>query len=169
MYVDITVLFECLLTHSCCVCLSQCLLSGYKWWRGANCWTQRVTSPCCVSATIISFVWLQVMTERELLDTACDVTVLCLQQSYLLSGYTWWRNANCWTQRVTSPCCVSATIISFVWLQVMTERELLDTACEQFLGKSVNHIRTVILQTLEGHLRAILGMWRQKGQLLCIP
>ena len=40
----------------------------------------------------------------------------------------------------------------------MTERELLDTACEQFLGKSVNHIRTVILQTLEGHLRAILGM-----------
>ena len=41
--------------------------------------------------------------------------------------------------------------------QVMTEKELLDTACEQFLGKSVNHICQVILQTLEGHLRAILG------------
>ena len=39
----------------------------------------------------------------------------------------------------------------------MTEKELLDTACEQFLGKSVNHICQVILQTLEGHLRAILG------------
>ena len=43
-------------------------------------------------------------------------------------------------------------------LQVMTEPELLEIACEQFLGKSVNHVRQVILQTLEGHLRAILGL-----------
>ena len=41
----------------------------------------------------------------------------------------------------------------------MTETELLNTACEQFLGKSVHHIEQVILQTLEGHLRAILGEW----------
>ena len=41
--------------------------------------------------------------------------------------------------------------------KVMVEPELLATACEQFLGKSVNHIKSVILQTLEGHLRAILG------------
>ena len=41
----------------------------------------------------------------------------------------------------------------------MTEPELLEIACEQFLGKSVNHIRQVILQTLEGHLRAILGWY----------
>lgn len=39
----------------------------------------------------------------------------------------------------------------------MTEDELLGYACEQFLGKSVVEIKSVILQTLEGHLRAILG------------
>lgn len=35
--------------------------------------------------------------------------------------------------------------------------ELLGTASEQFLGKSVAEIKQTILQTLEGHLRAILG------------
>ena len=39
----------------------------------------------------------------------------------------------------------------------MTEKELLASACEQFLGKSVREIEDVLLQTLEGHLRAILG------------
>ncbi|CRL05335.1 CLUMA_CG018113, isoform A [Clunio marinus] len=34
--------------------------------------------------------------------------------------------------------------------------ELLGTASEQFLGKSVKEIKQTILQTLEGHLRAIL-------------
>lgn len=45
------------------------------------------------------------------------------------------------------------------WLQVkvMTDDELLGYACEQFLGKSVMEIKSVILQTLEGHLRSILG------------
>lgn len=42
-------------------------------------------------------------------------------------------------------------------VKVMTENELLGYACEQFLGKSVVEIKSVILQTLEGHLRAILG------------
>lgn len=42
-------------------------------------------------------------------------------------------------------------------VKVMTESELLGYACEQFLGKSVVEIKSVILQTLEGHLRAILG------------
>lgn len=36
--------------------------------------------------------------------------------------------------------------------------ELLGTASEQFLGKTVKEIKQTILQTLEGHLRAILGM-----------
>ena len=40
----------------------------------------------------------------------------------------------------------------------MTEQDLLALACEQFLGKSVIEIKTVVLQTLEGHLRSILGM-----------
>ncbi|XP_067864614.1 flotillin-2a-like isoform X3 [Heptranchias perlo] len=42
-------------------------------------------------------------------------------------------------------------------VKVMTEMELLAVACEQFLGKSVIETKSVVLQTLEGHLRAILG------------
>ncbi|XP_072326045.1 flotillin-2 isoform X1 [Scyliorhinus torazame] len=42
-------------------------------------------------------------------------------------------------------------------VKVMTEMELLAVACEQFLGKSVQETKSVVLQTLEGHLRAILG------------
>lgn len=41
----------------------------------------------------------------------------------------------------------------------MTDKELLGYACEQFLGKTVTEIKSVILQTLEGHLRSILGEW----------
>lgn len=53
----------------------------------------------------------------------------------------------------------SADFVCPHWHQVkvMTENELLGYACEQFLGKSVIEIKSVILQTLEGHLRAILG------------
>lgn len=42
-------------------------------------------------------------------------------------------------------------------VKVMTDKELLGYACEQFLGKTVAEIKSVILQTLEGHLRSILG------------
>lgn len=42
-------------------------------------------------------------------------------------------------------------------VKVMTEHDLLAVACEQFLGKSVMEIKAVVLQTLEGHLRSILG------------
>ncbi len=52
---------------------------------------------------------------------------------------------------------VPLTVTGVAQCKVMTEPELLATACEQFLGKSVDHIKSVILQTLEGHLRAILG------------
>ena len=54
---------------------------------------------------------------------------------------------------------VPLTVTGVAQCKVMTEPELLNTACEQFLGKSVNHIEQLILQTLEGHLRAILGMY----------
>ena len=53
---------------------------------------------------------------------------------------------------------VPLTVTGVAQCKVMVEPELLATACEQFLGKSVNHIKAVVLQTLEGHLRAILGM-----------
>ena len=39
----------------------------------------------------------------------------------------------------------------------MTDHDLLAIACEQFLGKTVTEIKAVVLQTLEGHLRSILG------------
>ncbi len=54
---------------------------------------------------------------------------------------------------------VPLTVTGVAQCKVMTETELLATACEQFLGKSVEHIKSVILQTLEGHLRAILGKY----------
>uniref|UniRef100_A0A1I8JMV5 PHB domain-containing protein n=1 Tax=Macrostomum lignano TaxID=282301 RepID=A0A1I8JMV5_9PLAT len=39
----------------------------------------------------------------------------------------------------------------------MRDPEILTTACEQFLGKSRRSMEDTILQTMEGHLRAILG------------
>ena len=35
--------------------------------------------------------------------------------------------------------------------------EMLNTACQQFLGKSENDIRRIAQETLEGHQRAIMG------------
>lgn len=52
---------------------------------------------------------------------------------------------------------VPLTVTGVAQVKVITEPELLATACEQFLGKEVHHIERVILQTMEGHLRAILG------------
>lgn len=52
---------------------------------------------------------------------------------------------------------VPLTVTGVAQCKVMTEKEFLNTAAEQFLGKNVHHIESVILQTLEGHLRAILG------------
>ncbi|GAB6026491.1 Flotillin-2 [Chamberlinius hualienensis] len=52
---------------------------------------------------------------------------------------------------------VPLTVNGVAQCKVITEPELLAAASEQFLGKDVHHIKAVILQTLEGHLRAILG------------
>ncbi len=52
---------------------------------------------------------------------------------------------------------VPLTVTGVAQIKVMTEPELLATACEQFLGRSVQEIEDIVLQTLEGHLRAILG------------
>ncbi len=65
-------------------------------------------------------------------------------------------------------CCDPVYVSFGPWLyvfcyqvKVMTDHELLGYACEQFLGKTVAEIKSVILQTLEGHLRSILGEWCQ--------
>lgn len=42
-------------------------------------------------------------------------------------------------------------------VKVIREDKLLQAACEQFLGKKPSEIQHTILQTMEGHLRAILG------------
>lgn len=55
-------------------------------------------------------------------------------------------------------CSVQVFCLHWLQVKVMTDDELLGYACEQFLGKSVVEIKSVILQTLEGHLRSILGM-----------
>ncbi|EDO37688.1 predicted protein [Nematostella vectensis] len=52
---------------------------------------------------------------------------------------------------------VAVTVTGVAQVKVMTEPRLLKTACEQFLGKTTRQIESVVLQTLEGHLRAILG------------
>eukprot|EP00058_Branchiostoma_floridae_P013343 XP_002598831.1 hypothetical protein BRAFLDRAFT_120729 [Branchiostoma floridae] len=52
---------------------------------------------------------------------------------------------------------VPLTVTGVAHVKVITEPWLLSIACEQFLGKSVSHIQSVLVKTLEGHLRAILG------------
>merc|ERR1719483_1917162 len=52
---------------------------------------------------------------------------------------------------------VPVTVTGVAQCKVMRSDEILKKACEQFLGKSPKDIEHMILQTLEGHLRAILG------------
>ena len=61
----------------------------------------------------------------------------------------------CVCVRVCRP--LTAAVCCVPQVKVMTDTELLGYACEQFLGKTVAEIKSVILQTLEGHLRSILG------------
>lgn len=52
---------------------------------------------------------------------------------------------------------VPLTVTGVAQCKIMKADELLQTASEQFLGRSTNEIKQTVLQTLEGHLRAILG------------
>jgi len=84
-------------------------------------------------------------------------------------GWAWWLVTD--VQKLSlevmtlNPVCESVetsegvplTVTGVAQCKVMPEGELLDTALEQFLGKTPRQIEEVILQTLEGHLRAILG------------
>ncbi|XP_060928838.1 flotillin-2 [Limanda limanda] len=92
-------------------------------------------------------------------------------KTYVVGGWSWawWLISD--TQRITleimtlQPRCedvetaegVAITVTGVAQVKVMTEHDLLAVACEQFLGKSVVEIKAVVLQTLEGHLRSILG------------
>merc|ERR1711936_481507 len=52
---------------------------------------------------------------------------------------------------------VPLTVTGVAQVKIMKVKQLLQTASEQFLGKKEHEIKSTILQTLEGHLRAILG------------
>ncbi|XP_073421591.1 flotillin-2 isoform X3 [Dendrobates tinctorius] len=92
-------------------------------------------------------------------------------KQYMYGGWAWawWCVSD--TQRISleimtlQPKCedvetaegVALTVTGVAQVKIMTERELLAVASEQFLGKNVHEIKNVVLQTLEGHLRSILG------------
>ncbi|XP_076369315.1 flotillin-2-like [Tachypleus tridentatus] len=52
---------------------------------------------------------------------------------------------------------VSLNVTGIAQCKVLKDEAFLDIAAEQFLGKRTDQIKNVIEQTLEGHLRAILG------------
>merc|ERR1740137_251607 len=52
---------------------------------------------------------------------------------------------------------VPLTVTGVAQVKIMKDEALLSVAAEQFLGKNEAEITDTILQTLEGHLRAILG------------
>ena len=52
---------------------------------------------------------------------------------------------------------VPLTVTGVAQVKIMKNEDLLQTASEQFLGKKDHEIKSTVLQTLEGHLRAILG------------
>eukprot|EP00092_Neocalanus_flemingeri_P078296 GFUD01097358.1.p1 GENE.GFUD01097358.1~~GFUD01097358.1.p1 ORF type:complete len:438 (+),score=141.71 GFUD01097358.1:29-1315(+) len=52
---------------------------------------------------------------------------------------------------------VPLTVTGVAQVKIMKEEKFLDLAAEQFLGRSEEDIKDAIDQTLEGHLRAILG------------
>merc|ERR1712131_406841 len=52
---------------------------------------------------------------------------------------------------------VPLTVTGVAQVKIMKDKQFLTTASEQFLGKEESEIKSTVLQTLEGHLRAILG------------
>ncbi|NXX62398.1 FLOT2 protein, partial [Scopus umbretta] len=102
-------------------------------------------------------------------------------KQYVYGGWAWawWCITD--TQRISleimtlQPRCedvetaegVALTVTGVAQVKIMTEKELLAVACEQFLGKSVQDVKNVVLQTLEGHLRSILAGRRAPGSCLC--
>lgn len=61
------------------------------------------------------------------------------------------------TPRVYTKQGVPVTVDGVAQIKIKSDEVSIFTAAEQFLSKSADQIRAVALQTLEGHLRAILG------------
>lgn len=93
------------------------------------------------------------------------------KKQIIVGGWCWntWMMTN--IQRISlqvmtlSPKCehvqschgVPVTVTGVVHCKIMSTPEFLPLAAEQFLGKSTDHIKQVILQTVEGHMRAVIG------------
>jgi flotillin len=60
---------------------------------------------------------------------------------------------------------VPLTVTGVAQVKIMKNADLLQTASEQFLGKKEHEIKSTVLQTLEGHLRAILGKNDLQGSI----
>lgn len=98
--------------------------------------------------------------DRNAVDYWCDEGVLL--QDFLRTVCEWMF---CGQVMTLNPMCemvetsqgVPLTVTGVAQCKIMKADELLQTASEQFLGKSVREIKSTVLQTLEGHLRAILG------------
>ena len=78
-----------------------------------------------------------------------------LQKAQMLSLEVMTLGIN--TDRVYTAEGVSVSVDGIAQVKVGRGEEAIRTAAEQFLGKSVNEIAEVALQTLEGQQRAILG------------
>jgi len=62
------------------------------------------------------------------------------------------------SEKVYSLQGVAISVNGIAQVKVQGQNEdMLHAACQQFLGKSENEIRTIALETLEGHQRAIMG------------
>uniref|UniRef100_A0A1I8ITQ5 PHB domain-containing protein n=1 Tax=Macrostomum lignano TaxID=282301 RepID=A0A1I8ITQ5_9PLAT len=107
-------------------------------------------------------------------NKTCQITGGCTGQNRvrrIIGGWGWACCCVTQVQRLTlevftlKPKCedvetsegVAVTVTGVAQVKVMRDPEILTTACEQFLGKSRRSMEDTILQTMEGHLRAILG------------
>ena len=60
-------------------------------------------------------------------------------------------------ERVETAHGVPISVTGVAQVKIITDDDLLKVACENFLGKSQKEVKNILLQTLEGHLRSILG------------
>uniref|UniRef100_A0A8C9W135 Flotillin n=1 Tax=Scleropages formosus TaxID=113540 RepID=A0A8C9W135_SCLFO len=93
------------------------------------------------------------------------------QKTYVVGGWAWawWLISDiqkltlevmtilCRCENIETSEGVPLDVTGVAQVKIMTDKDLLAVASEQFLGKTVMEIKSVVLQTLEGHLRSILG------------
>lgn len=68
-------------------------------------------------------------------------------------------------EHVLSSQAVAITVTGVVHCKITSHQENLPNAAEQFLGKSTDQIKSIILHTIEGHMRAVIGT--QKIEDIC--